>query len=287
MQQGAREALCSRQGLGEIAAASLASFGLLSAAFQVALAVWPSLARHDVWILISLAGSCLIAGIAHAWPKLETNHHYNHPDFSIKVKCGDVLNEQGNIIVGFTDTFDTEMNDGVVIDPNSVQGQFQTRYYNGNITSLDSEISERLHGIPILCSETAADKHRGKLDRYAIGTTIALNKDSTRIYAVAYGFMRNDLRVSCSVDALWRSLTSAWDAVRTSGGLAPVAVPIIGSDLARIGSLDRTSLIKMIALSFVASSRQDIVSRQLTIIVHPKDRLSVNLMDVEKFLKSL
>jgi hypothetical protein len=75
--------------------------------------------------------------------------------------------------------------------------------------------------------------------------------------------------------------------VRVHGGLDPVAVPVIGSELARVGSLDRTSLIKMIALSFAASSREEIVSRQLTIVVHPKDRQTVNLVDVEKFLRTL
>ncbi|MFE1909445.1 macro domain-containing protein [Streptomyces gardneri] len=287
MQQNAREALLTRQGLGEISAASLASFGLLSAVFQIALAVWPTLARHDVWILTGLAGSCLVAGIIHTWPKLETNHRYRHPDFTIQVKCGDVLDEEGNLIVGFTDTFDTEMHDDVVISHQSVQGQFQERYYGGDVSCLDSDINEKLQNTPVLCSEIAVDKTRGKLERYPIGTTVTLTKNGRRIYLVAYGYMRNDLRVSCSVDALWQGLTSAWDAVRTSGSLEPVAIPVIGSDLARIGSLDRASLIKMIALSFAASSRQDVVSRRLTIVVHPKDRHGVNMVDVEKFLKSL
>ncbi|UXY29940.1 macro domain-containing protein [Streptomyces sp. HUAS TT20] len=287
MRQEAREVLLTRQGIGGIASASLASFGLLSAAFQVALAVWPDMARHDVAILTSLAGSCLMAGIIHAWPKIDTSHHYRYPDFTIQIKCGDLLNEQENVIIGFTDTFDTDIHDGVVINPSSIQGQFERKYYSQDTSRLDLEIQEKLQDIPIASRETAIAKRRGKLDRYPIGTTIVLTNNDTRFYAVAYGFMRNDLRVSCSVDALWQSLTSAWDAVRTNGGLEPVAIPIIGSELARVGSLDRTSLLKMIALSFVASSRQEIVSRRLTIVIHPKDRQSVNLVDAEKFLKSL
>ncbi|MFF0309973.1 macro domain-containing protein [Streptosporangium sp. NPDC004379] len=287
MRQNAYEAFLTRRGIGKILAASLAAFGILSAAFQVALAIWPSLARQGVWVLLALAGSCVLIGAYHSWPRFGTDHSYKHPDFVILVKCGDIFNEKGNVIVGFTDTFDTDMCDGIVINPHSVQGQFQAKYYGGDTGSLDVRLDEYLQFVRTIGCETAEKKRKGKLKRYPIGTTVALNYGEVRIYALAYGFMRNDLRVSCSVDALWKSLTSAWNAVRINGSLEPVAIPIIGSELARVGSLDRTSLIKMIALSFVASSREEIVSRQLTIMVHPKDRRSVNLIDVEKFLESL
>lgn len=287
MRQEARETLLTRQGLSACSTATLTSFGLLSAALQIVLAVWPSLARYDIWILCALAGSCIIAGISHAWPKFETIHSYTHPHFTIEVKCGDIFAQQGGIVIGFTDTFDTDVTDGVVINPRSVQGQFQERHYSGNLSRLDSEIEEKLRPLLVKQHETTETKIRGKLSRYEIGTTIALHPDGNRVYAAAYGFMRNDLRVSCSVDALWKTLTSVWGSVRIHGNLESVTIPVIGSELARVGSLDRTSLIKMIALSFVASSREEVVSRKLTIIVHPKDRAHVNLLDINRFLRSL
>ncbi|MEV5049889.1 macro domain-containing protein [Streptomyces griseoincarnatus] len=282
-----REVMLTRQGIGAIASASLAAFGLLSAIFQIALAIWPDLTQHDILILISLAGSCLLVGVWHAWPKLDTNHTYQHPGFAIQVKCGDVLDESGNVIIGFTDTFDTDLENGVVINPRSVQGQWQERYCGGSPAELDAEIQSELSGIDPIAIEDSANKRKGKRVRYPVGTTIVLRRPQARFYAVAYGYMRNDLRVSCSVNSLWVSLASAWDAVRIHGGLEPVAIPVVGSELARVGSLDRTSLIKMIALSFIASSREEVVSRQLTIVVHPKDRNSVNLVDVERFLGTL
>jgi hypothetical protein len=202
------------------------------------------------------------------------------------VKCGDILSEK-SFIVGFTDTFDTDTTGGIVINPRSVQGQFQTEFYGDETIRLTSEIEEKLHAVPRVKQETRLAKPKGNLSRYPVGTTLVLRPRDRRVYAAAYGYMRNDLRVSCSVDSLWTSLTSVWGTVRENSSLEPVAIPVIGSELARIGSLDRTSLIKMIALSFVASSREEIVSRQLTIVVHPKDRPLVNLLDVESFLRSL
>lgn len=286
MRQELRESVFSRQGISEVVTASLASFGILSAAFQTALALHPSFARHDWIILTSLAGCCVLAGIIHAWPKRSITHVYNHPSCTIQVKIGDILEEQGNVVIGFTDTFDTDMTDGLVIDPRSVQGQFQRKFYT-EISQLDSELEEFLHSAPIIASESANSKTRGKLNRYEIGTVVPLSKGGCRYFATAYGYMRNDLRVNCSVNALWLSLTKAWESVRSRGSLDPVAVPIIGSELARVGTLDRNSIAKMIALSFMASAREETVSRQLTIVIHPKDRRYVNLIDLDRFLRTL
>jgi hypothetical protein len=286
MRQDLRESYASKQGLIDIAAASLASFGLLSAVFQIALAIWPRLAHHAWLILATLAGSCFIAGLLHNWPRSSVHHSYNYPNFAIRLKCGNLLEEAGNVVIGFTDTFDTDMSEGVVIDPRSVQGQFQLKYY-ADATQLDVELDEYLQNTPIVARESEETKPKGKLERYEIGTVAVLNKDNARYYAVAYGYMRNDTRVSCSVDAIWKSLSATWDAVRSHGRLDSVAIPIIGSELARVGSLDRNSLIKMIALSFVASTRQEIVSRELIIVIHPKDRQYVRLNELVRFLESL
>ena len=286
MRQELRETLFTRQGISEVSIASLTAFGILGAISQTALAIWPQLARHDWLILGSLTASCITAGIVLTWPKLSIAQTYDHPEFTIRVKCGDILNETGNIVIGFTDTFDTDTTNGIVIDPRSVQGQFQAKYYN-DVTRLDGELDEFLRHTLIAATESASEKPRGKLRRYPVGTVAVLDNSSSRYYAVAYGYMRNDSRVSCSVDAIWKSLTATWECVRTHGRLDPVAIPVIGSQLARVGSLDRESLIKMIALSFVASTRQEIVSRQLTIVIHPKDRRSVSLINIDRFLKAL
>lgn len=174
-----------------------------------------------------------------------------------------------------------------MISSRSVQGQFQRRFFDDSLDALDGEIESQLSGVDPSGFETVDNKRKGKRARYPIGTTIVLRRAQNRFYAVAYGYMRNDLRVSCSVDSLWKSLTSAWDSVRVHGGLEPVAIPVIGSELARVGSLDRTSLAKMIALSFISSSREEIVSRELTIVIHPKDRQAVNLIDLQRFLSTL
>lgn len=190
-------------------------------------------------------------------------------------------------MIGFTDTYDTDLTDGTVINPKSIQGQFQSRFYANNHAGLDSDLDQALSAISPAFRESSSAKPRGKLARYEIGTVAVLRRSNAIFYATAYGRMESNLKVSCSVDALWKSLTAVWESVRVHGSLEPVSIPVIGSELARVGSLGREALIKMIALSFASSSREAVVSRELNIVIHPKDREHVNMIEMRRFLKTL
>ncbi|MGW0812444.1 macro domain-containing protein [Streptomyces viridiviolaceus] len=233
-------------------------------------------------LMVSLSG-----GIIHSVPRSSITQHFAAPMFSITVSEGDILEQRGNIVVGFTDTYDTDLDGGVVINPKSVQGQFQRKFYAEDVGRLDDDLSSALAQVSPIMFESASSKPRGKLARYEIGTVAVLRQSDVICYATAYGRMENSLRVSCSVNALWKSLTAVWESVRIHGSLDPISIPIIGSELARVGTLDREALIKMIALSFVSSSRESVVSRELKIMIHPKDREHVNMIEVGRFLRDL
>ncbi|MEU9549499.1 macro domain-containing protein [Streptomyces werraensis] len=237
--------------------------------------------------MTGLIAASLMGGIIHSFPRVSVTQQFKHPAFSITIVQGDILERTGNIVIGFTDTYDTDMTDGAVIHPTSVQGQFQATIYANNRTQLDHDLEQALSTIPHKDQESSSAKPRGKLTRYEIGTVAVLRRRGSIFYATAYGRMENSLRVSCSVDALWKSLTSTWESVRTHGSLEPVYIPVIGSELARVGSLGREALIKMIALSFVSSSRDAIVSRELNIVIHPKDREQINMIEIRRFLQTL
>jgi hypothetical protein len=89
------------------------------------------------------------------------------------------------------------------------------------------------------------------------------------------------------VDTLWASLGSLWSAVAEHGRLMPLAMPIVGSDLARIDPLNRENLLKMILMSFVVRSRESVFCKELTIVVHPKDLGEINMVQVAAYLRRL
>ena len=108
-----------------------------------------------------------------------------------------------------------------------------------------------------------------------------------RIYCIAYSELGNDLVAKSSVEFLWQSLGTLWDAVYEHGQHEPLSVPIMGSELARIANVDRESLIRLILLSFMARSRERLLCKELTVVVHPTDVTSVNMLEVRAFMGSL
>ncbi|MFJ7075739.1 macro domain-containing protein [Streptomyces sp. NPDC098781] len=263
------------------------SFAALAGIVQLILAVRPTAAlqggRTIVWLVVL---SCLWA-VIRSTPRESVGRDFKQPDFSVIVKVGDLFAEQSNLIIGFTDVFDTSTEDADVISPRSVQAQFLEKAFHGDASALDEALRAALRGSPVLESETEASKPRGKRDRYPLGTVAVIARGEFKYYGVAYSRMSNDLVAQSSVDYLWRSLENVWSILSSSGHLEPVAIPVLGSDLARVGSLGRESLIKMIVLSFVARSRVSLVSRKITVVVHPSGADEVDFNEVQAFLNSL
>ncbi|MFI1949389.1 macro domain-containing protein [Streptomyces virginiae] len=229
----------------------------------------------------------MAVGLSRALPSSPISHSFTHPEFEVTIKKGDLFDETGNLVIGFTDTFDTDMIDGIVISRSSVQGQFQERYYNDDTAGLNSELNAALRGQRVIGIESPEVKQRGKLERYPIGTVAVLNEGNRKAFCFAYGQMGNSLLVSCTVDSLWASLTILWAAVREHGQRHPLALPIIGTDMARIGTLGRESLLKMILLSFAAHSRQEEITPSLTLVIHPKDFEKYDMLELRSFIQAL
>ncbi|HVK22153.1 MAG TPA: macro domain-containing protein, partial [Actinokineospora sp.] len=104
---------------------------------------------------------------------------------------------------------------------------------------------------------------------------------------LAYARMGDDLLARSTVDDIWTSLSTLWDTVYLRAHREPVSIAVIGSELAKVDTLDRGSLIRLIALSFVARSRRSVVSRELTIVIHPNDAGKVDMLELAAFLATV
>jgi len=99
--------------------------------------------------------------------------------------------------------------------------------------------------------------------------------------------MGDNLVAKSSIDDLWRSLGLLWDEVYRHGQRNTVVMPIIGSELARIHCVDRESLIRTILLSFVARSREQLLCKELVVVVYPGDATKVNMLEIAAFMRTL
>jgi hypothetical protein len=231
---------------------------------------------------------CLLAGLWYAWPPRTVAWRSRHPEFAVRIVVGDLFaQEDAELVVGFTDTFDTSVAGDRIIARESVQGQLLARRYGDDQARLDDDLERALATVPVVAVEQRSVKRLGKLTRYPMGTVAVLGSPGRRLYLVAYSRMGNDLVPRSSVGDLWHSLVRLWDAVYEHGQRRPVAMPVVGSGLARIDQLGSEALARLILLSFVARSRETPICRELRIVVHPSDAARFDLRALRRMLDDM
>jgi hypothetical protein len=265
----------------------LIAFGLVSTAIQFVGQLFPTAFGDPVPVALVSLGLCLVWGIGRAYPRSHIRHVFQHPDTKVTVIVGDLFEQDAHLVVGFTDTFDTAVDGDRVINASSVQGQLASRIYAGDQQQLDRELRTALAGVRPMATETRRSKRHGNLRRYPVGTVAVLGEPNQRIFAVAYSRMGNDLVAQSSVRDWWTSLSQLWDAVYQHGQHGRVAIPLVGSGLARLSFLDRQRLLKMILLSFIARSRESPVCRELRIVIWPSDMAGIDMLEAAAFLRTL
>ena len=265
----------------------LGALGLLAGVVGLIAALFPHAAEpRRWWYLLLVFLLSVVYGTVRAWPRQRYSRHFPVPDTEISIVVGDLFEQDAHIVVGMSDTFDTEIPD--VISTRSIQGQFLTRIYNSDHEQLDSELKSALKGKVLVKTEVRSDKPKGKLKRYAIGTVVVLGAADHYYFCVAYSKMSNSNVAQSSVSDLWLSLANVWDAIREKGQRRPVSIPIVGSELARVSNLvSRADLVRLIILSFLTASREHVVTNELRIVVHGKDAEHMDLRELADFLAAL
>jgi transcriptional regulator with XRE-family HTH domain len=218
---------------------------------------------------------------------LPIHHQLSNLDVSLDIVVGNLFDQDSHLAVGFSDTFDTSITDDRIIHSSSVQGQLLRQIYYDDQDRLDEQLATALTGIFPVSVESRRDKPYGKLARYPLGTVAVLGESRPLIFAVAYAKMGNDLLAHAPVEDLWYCFTRLWEAVYRHGQREALSVPLMGSGLARIDTLDRGNLLRLILLSFVSYSRLRLICHELRIIISPSDVQRVHLAGLRDFLETL
>jgi hypothetical protein len=273
-------ALSTRRGWTMVVRDSLATFGIVGGSLQVYDILIPQAVYHPL-VMVTLLGVLPVGvGLFRAWPRHTLTRHLGHPDVTVTITVGDLLDQDTHVVIGYTDTFDTDTTDHRIIHPSSLQAQFQHRHHP-DTAALDTALDTALAGVP---SQPAPAKALGKSRRYPVGTIAVLSAGGHLAFCLAYATMDDHLVAHATADDIWNSLACLWDVVYARAHREPVSIAVVGSQLARVDSLDRASLIRLILLSFVARSRVRPVTRHLTVVVHPDDVGHVDMLALAAFL---
>ena len=215
--------------------------------------------------------------LRHDLPNLHT---------SLTIVRGDLFDQDdANLVVGFSDTFDIATGEDVIISRSSIQGQLVERLFDGEAKTLDRELKRVLRTVAPTAVEPVQDKPRGKRVRYPIGTVVPIPHGGRRIFATAYSRLGNDLVARSDPTILRFSLDRLWASIDRYGMLKPVAIPLVGSGLARVVQLDREQLVATIIESFIeACDRLSTVTPELRVVLQPQGLERTDLVAIERQL---
>lgn len=243
--------------------------------------LYPNTFHYGLSGLEVIVGLSALWSIYRIWPRFEVARQMTVPDTKITIKIGDIFNQEGSIVIGFTDVFDTEK--GEIISPNSIQGQFLSKVYGDDRAKLDTDIKNALRG---KLAQIDKKKTRGKNMRYPVGTIATLTNGGKKYFCVAYSYMGKDLKAQSDVTKLTISLYKLWEEVRVKGERNNLVMGVLGSDLARIGHVASSSnLIKLIVSSFILASREAIIAKELTLIIKDNNLGKINMLELNGFLQ--
>jgi hypothetical protein len=211
--QGLRQIFRTSRGRVILVAQFFIAFGVVTAAVQFVGQVFGARFTNPGGVTAISLAACLLWGLVSAYPRSRIARDFQHPDIVITIRVGDLLAEQADLVVGFSDTFDTDISDDDIISGASLQGQLLTRVYEGDLRRLDDELDLALSATVPTSVETRESKPKGKLRRYPIGTVAVIGSPHRKIYCLAYSRMGNDLTARSSMDDLWsarRGSSSGW-----------------------------------------------------------------------------
>ncbi|GIJ48330.1 hypothetical protein Val02_52160 [Virgisporangium aliadipatigenens] len=216
----------------------------------------------------ALAARGEIARRDASMPRVLLRHRLARRGTILHLAVGDLFAlRHADLVIGFTDTFDTSTHDDRIISAASMQGQLLRRIYGNDRGLLDRHLRRALRDEPHVAREERADKPAGKLIRYALGTVAVVRERDRRIFCVAYSRMGNDFVARSSPEHLAHSLDRVWEAAHRHGQFAELAMPLVGSGRSRLDTLDLQDLLEMIVRSFVRACADNPVCRELWIVL--------------------
>lgn len=257
-------------------------FGACWLLFEPAALCFETLQGLGWWGFIGINFVSLTTTLLIFWQKKTFSVSLPDTSTRIAVSVTDILEQSGSIVIGTSDTFDTEL--GEIVSPKSLQGQFLTRVYQSDRDALDRDISNALANV-----EATSDpaKSYGKADRYPIGTVACVKRNSSRFFLLAFNKMLADKkRVQTDIRELWMCLCRCWSVVREQGHNNDIHIPLLATKFGRSG-LSFNLITQMIITSFVIALREEGIAPSLTVHVHKDDAKNVDFVALRGWLDCL
>ncbi|MDE2716971.1 MAG: DUF6430 domain-containing protein [Chloroflexota bacterium] len=219
-------------------------------------------------VTVILIGA-VIYGFQRSRPVLAVRSTLRGTDIQVRIKIGDIFEEEGALIVGTNTTFDTSMDDGT-ISPESVQGQFTNKYFSSRVKELDHLLDHALGAVNVLERRTDEEKPYGKRKVYRLGTVVPIHAGERKAYFFAMARFNAAQRVEVDRREFLDALPRLWNGIRYQSGMDDLLCPLLGAGYGGVNA-KRVELIGEIVRSFIAACREGRLADNLTIVIRPED----------------
>lgn len=235
--------------------------------------------NYSVWIFVG----CVVFAFFNVRTKLKYEYFLNGTDIKINITVSDVLIGDAAIVIPTNTTFDTKMEDDF-ISVNSIQGQFQKKYFSNNLGELDKLLEDGLEGRAFKVIDRKSSKQR----KYPLGTVSKVTYDNKHYYFVAIADINEyGKTVNTKFENILIALEGIWNQIDERGHIENLTIPLLGTGKAGIKDASRMRVIKEIIFSFVAIAKERKVTEKLSICIHPLDleQKDLKIDELDEYLR--
>ena len=198
----------------------------------------------------------------------------------VHVSYGDVFSEQGVVVIGVNDFFDTLVDD-CHISGKSLHGMLVKRYWAGNVGALDKQIEDGLVGKKF---ELIDRDGLAKEKRYPIGTSVFVKTGNGKRFVLVAISRTNAAthRTQSELVDLSEAVRGALNVARECANGDTVSFPLMGSGNARIKSPEQGLFNVLLASIVTECLEHEKVSNQVNIVLYKKSLRNLNLALLER-----
>lgn len=189
----------------------------------------------------------------------------------ITVKFGDILHQNGHVVLAANENFDYEIGDKVA--KSSLHGQFIERVA-GSAQRAREFLHQALKNVSPLEKIQRKD---GDAFRYDLGTTAIIPIGHMNYFLFA--LTKTDpqtFKASADVMQLWQCLEKVWPSVRNFANNQTVYLPLLGAGCSGI-DIGKVNLLWLLILSILINSKKQHITNEFVIVLSVADIEEIDL----------
>ncbi|WP_438468681.1 macro domain-containing protein [Vibrio vulnificus] len=262
------------------------AFGIISSMVTVLWAIFPKDLPDFVakcpWLIF---GVLILISICYGLTTVRNKNKITlnlTPKVKAKIYDGDLLAQNGIIVIPVNDYFDTIV-DNKIISENTLHGMFIKRFFGGDEKNLRSQITKVLSTVTPASVNTT--RKTGNKKRYPLGTVVEVTKDERVFYLVALTRFNDNHRAEIKNTEYQQVLCSLFSYIHQFSQGRKVSLPLMGSGHSGV-NLSKQKLLEFLLFSIAMNDNLTLIDG-IDIILHSSNKNEINLTMTEILFNSI